>query len=184
MKVFSFASNLLYHCKTAEPIENKSDYTRVKRWVGKATSWYAIFTVLAVLITAVVLGTASKSSDAPPAGVLTVAVPLICLLCAWGGATMILNFKGLFKSTWSAGVDGYRAGEQIQTHHVNVTHEYGDRYRVTTTTENEGCITAMMSGAINLSVWAFLCVYVCPFLTFKKISNSKKNLRAFEATQR
>lgn len=176
MKTLNFISALLHISKTAEPIENKSDYTRVKRWVNKATSLYIIFTVIALVISIVFFN--SSSPEVP-----LIVIIFVAIFVGLGGATLLMNFKLMLKSTWSAGADGYKIGKTIQTNHINVTHEYGDRYKVSTYTENQGCAVAYINGLINLFVWCFLCVYICPFLSFKKISDSKKNLRIFEATQ-
>ena len=179
MKPLEYISLLLYNCKKAEPISNRSDYTRVKNWVNKATVLYVLFTVIAVIVS-VTLGDKAASSEEMP----LVVVILVAVLTGWGFATAVMNFKWMFKAMWSAGAQGYRIGEQIQTRHIDVTHEYGNTYKVTSHTENQGCAVAMIQSFINLCVWCFLCVYVCPFLSFKKISDSKKNLRKFEMAQR
>ncbi len=177
MKTIDFISTLLYDSKTAEPINNKADYTRVKKWVKKATKLYTSFSIIAVIIT-IMISIGSSSLEVPKIIIL-----FVSLLTGWGFATMFLNFKLMIKSLWSSGVSGYRTGEQIQTKHVTVTHEYSNRYKVTTNTENEGCIVSMIYVFINFFVWSFLCVYVCPFLTFRKIASSKQNLEKFKTAK-
>lgn len=189
MKTLDFIKTLLHISKTTEPINNKSDYTRVKKWVKRATKLYVAFTIIAIIITVLFSNASSmlldefSTMDELSEGIAILAkivMLFVSLLTAWGFATMILNFKLMIKSMWSSGLAGYRVGEQIQTNHVSVRHEYGSTYKVTTNTENEGCIVAMIYGFINLFVWAFLCVYVCPFLTFRKIGDSKRNLKNFK----
>ena len=188
MKTSDFISMLLHISKTAEPINNKSDYTRVKKWVKRAKRLYVTFSIFAIIITLLLLFVSSFIMGKLPeakqyfeimAIPVTILSLIVGLLTAWGFATMILNFKLMVKSMWSSGSAGYRAGEQIQTTHISVRHEYGNTYRVKSTTEDQGCILAMIYGFINLFVWAFLCVYVCSFLTFRKINVSKNNLENF-----
>lgn len=177
MKTSDFISVLIHNSKTAEPVENNSDYTRVKRWVNKATALYVVFTIFAIIITVVAIITGSFS------GYIPFLIPFVSILASWGFATIIMNFKLLVKSMVSAGINGFQDGEQIQTNHVSVSHDYGNRYKVSTYTEHQGCAGAMIYGFINFFVWAFLCVYVCPFLTLKKIGNSKKNLKKFKVAK-
>ena len=186
MSISNFISFLLASCKNAAPIRNNSDYYREKSWKNKASFLYLVFTVIAILITVVLLGNDSKylSDMDLPKPLTYMVIPLVALLAAWGFATMLLNFKLFIKSLWSSGVEGYKTGEQIQTQHTYITHDYGDRYRVTTETENQGCAVAFVNGFINLFIWSFLCVYICPFLTFGKISKTKKNLRNYKRQSR
>lgn len=183
MNTLNFAALLLHICKTAEPINNKSDFRRVKRWKNTASFLYLLFTAVALFLIVTILSDVPKFSIyiELPEHLIYIVIPFVSLLTAWGFATMLLNFKLLIKSTLGAGADGYRTGEQIQTQNIYVTREYDNRYKVTTETENQGCAVAMISGFINLFVWAFLCVYVCPFLTFKKIITSNKNIRKFKS---
>ena len=181
MNIFNFASLLINTCKKVEPINNKSDYYRIKRWKNKASFMYIIFTAIAVLLCFSILDNASTifANIDLPEPLAYVVIPIVIVLTAWGFATMLLNFKLLIKSMWNASADGYRTGEQIQTTNTYITHEYGNQYSVRTETENQGCVVAMINGFINLFVWAFLCVYVCPFLTFSKINKTKKLLRRY-----
>lgn len=175
MSVVKFISYLLFVNKTPETINNKSDYTRVKRWKNTASLLYFLFTAIAVIIALVILGNPSiffENIDLPEP-LIYVAIPFVAVFFAWGLATMLLNLKLLIKSMWGATTDGYHIGEQIQTTNVYVTHEYNNRYKVTTDTENQGCAVAMIYWFINLFVWSALCVYVCPFLAFGKIKKPK-----------
>lgn len=183
MSIFTFTAILINTCKNAEQINNKSDFCRVKRWKNTASFLYCFFTALAILAIVIVLKDIKKFSPyfEMPEHYIYFVVPFVAIFTAWGFATMLLNFKLLIKSMFGVGADGYRTGEQIQTQNIYITHEYGDRYKVTRETENQGCAVAMISGFINLFIWCFLCIYVCPFLTFKKIITSNKNLRRFKS---
>lgn len=179
MSVGKFVSYLLFVSKTPEVINNKSDYTRIKGWKNRASFLYTAFSIAAVVIA---IFNFSKLSGDLPLPLAYVVLPAVAVFFAWGLVTMLLNLKLLIKSLWGATVDGYRIGEQIQTTHVNVTHEYGNRYKVSTETENQGCAVAMICWFINLFIWSVLCVYVCPFLIFKKIKKTKANLLRYETT--
>lgn len=201
MKTRDFITNLLHISKTAEPIENKSDYTRVSKWVKRATKLYTVFSIVIIIIALLFLSISSAlfdeisnemfAEELPNMEIFSeiMAVPaqivilLVSVLTAWGFATMILNFRLMIKSLWSSSVKGYHAGEQIKINHVSVRHDYGNTYSVRNTTEDKGCLFACIYGFINLFVWAFLCVYVCPFLTFRKIKDSKKNLEIYKQSQ-
>ena len=190
MKTVDFISALINNCKTPEPINNKSDYTRVKKWVKRSKSLYTAFSVISVVLTfivfiaaVVILEKAAGISFNFITFLAGIVYLLVSVLTGWGFASMILNFKLMVGSVLGAAAAGNRAGEQIQTDHISVR-QYGNSYRVTKHTENEGCVMAMIYGFINLFVWAFLCVYVCPFLTFKKIERSRQNLHKFEVAMR
>lgn len=103
----------------------------------------------------------------------------VTLLTMWGFATMGLYFRMVFRSVYNAGKAGYKQGEQIQTTHVNVRHTYGDNYEVSSYTEDQGCLFAIFGGMFKFFIWAVFCVYIGPFLTFKKIRLSKANLNAY-----
>lgn len=181
MSIMKFATFYLHACKNAEPINNNSDYCRIKKWKNKASTMYIIFSIISAIIVIAIFSneTLFSSVQLPKALAYTV-MPCVAFITAWGFATIFLNFKLFIKSLFNAGKDGYAIGEQVQTTHVNVRHEYGNQYSVKTNTEHQGCVVAFISGFINLFVWAFLSVYICPFLMFKKITETNKNLQKFE----
>lgn len=183
MSIIKFASFYLHACKDAESINNNSDYCRIKKWKNKASTMYITFSIIAtVAVIAIFSSPTLFSFIQVPKALAYFAVPFTAYFTAWGYATIFLNFKLFIKSVFKAGKDGYAIGEQVQTTHVNVRHEYGNQYSVRTETEHQGCIVAMISGFINLFVWAFLSVYICPFLMFIKIKTTDKNLKAFKNT--
>lgn len=85
------------------------------------------------------------------------------------------------KGVISSGKSGYGVGEKIETTHIQVTHEFANNYRVTAYKENKGCLFAVIAGVAKLMVWLFFCVYVGPFITFKRIFKSVKNLKSYKA---
>lgn len=186
MNTIEFISYFLFVSKTPETIQNKSDYIRAKRWKNRASFLYLLATAAAVVFAFAVLGNPSllpEDIDLPQP-LIYVAIPFVAVFFAWGVATMLLNLKLMIKSLWGATVAGYHTGEQIQRTTYNVTREYNNSYKVTTETENEGCAVAMIYWFINLCVWCFLCIYVCPFLTFGKINKTKAVLRRYKQAMR
>ncbi len=161
----------------AEPIEDLSDYRRVKRWVKKICILYGTATVIAILAI-VMLPALSSFFEYPSVFVYIIAPPMILLTC-WGYATLIMYLPDVIKSVIKSGSTGYKIGENIETTHVEVTHEYGNTYKVSSYTENKGCLFAVIAGTARLMVWTFFCVYIGPFITFKKLRNSIKNLRHY-----
>ncbi len=170
--------NFFAMCSTPEPIKDKSDYRRVKAWLIKICVLYIIFTVIAIVIIA--MPSSSTSAELPSAAA-SVLVPIVTVLTCWGLATLIVYFRPIFKSVISTGKAGYGVGKQVQTNKVDVSHEYGNTYRVTGRTEDKGCLFAVIAGSLKFCVWAFFCIYIGPFLTFKKAFGSVKKLNAFSA---
>ena len=107
-------------------------------------------------------------------------IPPYVLLTSWGYATLITYFPDIIKSVFKAGKTGFEAGEKIETTHIRVTYEYGNNYKVSSTTENKGCLFGFLGVTIQFIIWAFFCVYIGPFLTFKKIIGSRKNLKQYK----
>lgn len=175
MNTKEFASQLLNASKNVEPINNNNDYCRVKRWRNKAVFLYSFFSLIALI------GTVLFSGEP---GMAIPVVAFVDILTAWGFATLFLNFKLFFKSSASAMRKGNKIGEQIQTQHVQVRHEFGDTYRVNTYTENKGCFVAMIFFWLNFIVFGTLGIYVCPFLTFAKIKRTTDNLNNYKNTNR
>lgn len=163
-------------CSTPEPIETVADYRRVKKWVKKAIKLYSVFTVIGFIVIFVAF-LIIISNDI---SIINAFLMCLFLLTCWGYATLILYFRPIIKSVAKWGVGGYRVGEKIETTHVNVTHEYGNTYRVSSYTENKGCLFAIFAAGARFFVWAFFCVYIGPFLTVKKIKRSIVNLKKYE----
>ncbi len=160
-----------------EPINDLGDYYKVKRWVKKVGILYAVFSLLALAVIFGVLFNAA-SLEVPLFFAYTI-IPPIILLTGWGYATLIIYFPKMIKSISKAAGAGYRVGENIEETHIQVTHEYGNTYKVSSHTENKGCLFAVISGTLKLMVWAFFCVYIGPFITFKKILRYRKALQGY-----
>lgn len=164
-----------------------ADYYRVKRWVKKVRVLYTVFSILAVLTLIVIVGIVKaiialmgEADASSPLLVLLYPLYLVMLLLAdWGMATLILQFKQVAKDVGKTASIGYQVGEQVQETHYEVTHEYGNHYRVRRHTEDKGCLFGMIAGVIRFLVWAFFCVYVGTFLTFRKYSAEKKALKQY-----
>lgn len=160
-----------------EEIHTARDCRRVKKWIKKVTLLYGFFTALAIVFIAVVWGIATTMG---PLAIFAVVASPIILLTGWGYASLILNFKQVAKAVIKSGMQGYEVGEKIETTNYEVTHEFGNTYRVSAHTENKGCLFAMIAGVARLMVWLFFCVYVAPFLTFRKLWRSVQNLKKYQ----
>ncbi len=170
----------------ADKIEDLSDYYKVTRWMKKVKKLYGAFTVIAIL--SIVIGLSggillfkSLFEVEIPLGILVpLSIPL-ALLTNWGYASLILHFKDVVRSVFKSATSAYQAGEKIETTHYQVSHEYGNTYRVSSYTENKGCLFAGLAIMARFWLWAFFCVYIAPFLTYKKFQKSKEEVKKFKA---
>ncbi len=169
---------------SADKINDLGDYYKVKRWMKKVKKLYGFFTVVAIL--SLVLGVAGFSVfkdllgiDLPVALLAPLAIPL-SLLTNWGYASLILHFKAVVKSVFKSASAAYQVGEKFETTHYQVRHEYGNTYSVSSTTDNKGCLFAGLAIMARFWLWAFFCVYIAPFLTYKKFQKSKEELKEFK----
>ena len=151
----------------------------VKKWVKKVSILYIVFTILALL--GIPLVCLSLPSFDIPQALFYIIIPPYLLLTSWGYATLITYLPEILNSTFKAGKTGFEVGEKFQTTHIRVTHEYANNYRVSSTTNNKGCLFGFLGGMIQFILWAFFCVYIGPFLTFKKIIKSKENLKKYKS---
>lgn len=168
-------------CSKPREINNEIDYRTSKRWVKKMRTLYIVFTVFAV-IESIIFILIPNESDLPDI-LSKIIFPPALLLTNWGFATMINYLPEIIKSVSEAGKAGYEVGETVETTHVEVTHEYGNNYRVSAHTENKGCLFAFIAGMIKFMIWSIFCVYVGPFLTFKKIAGTVNNMKNYSPEQ-
>ena len=103
------------------------------------------------------------------------------MFIALGHATMKLYSDDVKKSVLKSGVEGYGIGKNIETTHVEVSHEYGNTYSVSSYTENKGCLFALLAGGGRYLLWVIYCAYAGPFVTVKKIKASQENVKKYEA---
>ncbi len=177
MGIKTLIKNFFKVASEAEPINDLSDYRRVKNWIKKAIKLYIIFSSVAVLMSFIVLFI-SQYADMPVCFTYIVLPPVILWSC-WGYATMIMYLPQVIKTIRKTGSIGFNIGENIETTHVNVTHEYGNTYKVSSYTETKGCLFAIVGGVLGFFAWAIFCVYVGPFITFKKIRASSDNVKKY-----
>lgn len=191
MNLIKYEWNRLYRLySTIDQIIEPADYHRVKRWTKKVRRLYTVFALIAVVFT--FMNAASTTVLYALAGESTsfAFIPLcflyliMALLAIWGIATLILQFKQVVKDVGESASVGYQVGEQVQETHYEVTHEYGDQYRVTKHTENKGCLFGIIGGVLRFMVWAFFCIYVGTFLTFRKYRVQMSALQQYETAHR
>lgn len=182
--VKTFLKKFSERFSNVEEIENDEGYNRVKKWVKKTQKSYkksTFFMVLLSCIFAIVISNLLKKFNGW--GFLGYVLPLIFLpiyvLVGWGLTTVKMHFKEVAKSAWKAARYGYQIGETIKTTHVNVSHEFGNSYKVTSTTEDKGILFACIGMMCILGTWATYCTYKGSFLTFKKIKASKIKIEEY-----
>ena len=173
----NFFKNLFIRYSTPQEINTAQDYACVKKWVKKISTLYIIFTVLTLVELPIFLSL--PFADLPQAFNYIIMPPCL-LLTNWGYATLITYFPDITKGVFKAGKAGFEIGENFETTYVSVTHDYGNRYSVSSTTENKGCLFGFLAGMIQFMAWAVFCVYIGPFLTFKKLKRSKENLAQYK----
>lgn len=178
--IWDWIKSFTADCARAETVEGEEDYRRVKKWVRKAIALYVLCSFLAIPQIILVTGLLRVENGSSIAGIYSA---LCFLLAYWGLATMALHCRRIFRGIASTGRLGYEIGKTVQSTHVQVTHEYGDTYKVHTRTENKGCLFAIIGGMIRFLGWAMFCVYIGSFATFKKIHGCKRNLKAFEESK-
>lgn len=181
----TFLKNFIEDASKPEPINDISDYRKVKKWIKKVKKLYTVFSIVAVIVALIVTIVMKFVYDISviPLFFVYVFFQALILLSCWGYATLIMYFPKVIKSVFKSGSAGYKVGSQIETTHVNVTHEYGNTYRVSSYTENKGCLFAVIVGTARFFVWMVFCVYVGPFVTFKKVRASKKNLVEYQVNE-
>ncbi len=177
MGIKAFIKDFIRVASTADTIHDRHDYRNVKKWVKKVITLYSIFSVLAVLISILVISL-SYAFGMLDFFVCAI-IPALILLTCWGYATLIMYAPRILKTVVKTGSIGFKIGENVETTHVNVTHEYGNTYRVSSYTENKGCLFAFIGGIVGFVGWAFVCVYIGPFITFKKLRDSLKNIENY-----
>jgi len=169
---------LVAGCARAETINTEEDYRRVKAWVKKVLILYGSFTALFIPIM-VIFARFPEILDGEP--VLIAIIPIFLLIALWGYATIILYLPRMFRGMIDFGRFGFEVGKNVKSTHVEVKHEFGDTYKVSTYTDNKGCLFAIIGAGIRFFAGIFFCVYIGSFATFKKIYDSIRNLRAFRA---
>ncbi len=114
-----------------------------------------------------------------PSVIAHIAIPIVSMLTCWGFATLLLYLPRVLKSVGKSAVKGYEIGDSIKTTHISATHTYGNNYKVSSYTESNGCLFAIFGGVAGFFLWAVFCVYIGPFLNFRKIVLSMKNIAKY-----
>ncbi len=180
--MFRYIKVFINDCAKAEIIRSINDCRRVKRWLVKTILLYLIFSAVAILAAIII-------SNAPTYpeffGISTelanIVVPILSVLVCWGFATLFMYLPQVLGTVGKTAAKGFEIGDSVKTTHVNVTHEYGDYYKVSSHTESSGCLFALFGGLAGFFLWAVFCVYIGPFINFKKIAISIKNIAKFSS---
>ncbi len=160
---------------TANSIESEKDIQKEKAWVKKVIKLYAIFSLIGLIIYSSLIKIINIVFP------ISVVLLILILLTAMGYSSMLLYFKKVIKTVLNAGKIGYKVGEQIKSEYVTVKHEYANTYKVSSHTDDKGILFAVIAAIVSFICWAFFCVYIAPFLTYKKVRNTFKNIREYES---
>ncbi len=185
-----FLKNFSQKFSVAEDIDSDEQFKNTKKWVKKASKSFKRHSIAAIIFTifsTILCGTLiTQEMNVNGVGgffvtVLLGAIYLFTFEFAFlGMATMKMHFKEVAKNAWSAAKFGYEVGEKIQTTHVDVTHEYGNTYKISSRTESKGLLFAIICASVIMLSWGAYCVYKGSFLTIKKIKTSKQKLAEYK----
>ena len=166
-------------------IESQEDYAKARMWLRKAIIVCGICSGLGIVY-GLIIGIIGLHNDEIPFGVLS--IPIGFILGQWsflGVATFILNIREIFniKKMVELSKIGYTVGKEIKETHINVTHEFGNQYKVTAHTENKGCLFAFIAIFIRFLGWMYFSVIVGAFLTVKKLIQTIRNIKDYQKNQ-
>ncbi len=173
--------NFFEQKSAAIDVGDLASYRKAKSWLKKAITLYSFFSVMGIVVTGLVIKLVTAVQGFHP---IVIILPILLLLTFWGYATLIMYLPEIIKNTLKAGKAGFEVGQNVETTHVDVEHVYGNTYKVSSHTENKGCLFAFIAGGAKLFVWLFFCVYIGPFLTLKKAKGTSKNIKEYEAIER
>lgn len=166
-------------------IQSQEDYAKACAWLRKAAVVCGICTVLGILY-GLVIGISGFFTGEIVFGILSIPIGFILGQWSfWGVATFILNIREIFniKKMVELGKIGYTVGKEIKETHINVTHEFGNQYKVTAHTENKGCLFAFIAIFIRFFGWMYFSVIVGAFLTVKKLIKTICNIKEYKKNQ-
>lgn len=173
-----------------DTITTIEDYYRVKRWKKRVHRLFLSRAVIGLLfgIFAIrLMGMLAKMPGGDIPGIaqlaFSVIMPPLWIYVGITFACMKLHKKEVKHTILRGVIDDYKLGEQFQTTHVNITHEYGNTYRVSRRVENDGCLFVFIGMGIRYLIWAAFCSYRAPVLIFKKYKSNMAELRNFKEAQ-
>ncbi len=174
-----FLKNFSNKFSVVNDVTNEEEFLKTKKWVKKARKLFRRYTIISIII-AMVLAYLTSIVIHPALAIFLDLIYLITFeLSGLGCATIKLYFKEVKKSAWQAAKFGYQVGEHIQSTEVNVTHEFGNTYKISSRTTNRGLLFAIICASAILISWAFFCCYKGSFLTIKKIKLTKQKLEEY-----
>ena len=159
-------------------IQCDEDYTYALAWLKKAKVLCSVCSVLGIMY-----GFAIGISGVLPVDVLSMPIGLFLGQWSfWGVATFILNIREILniRKMIEMGKLGYNIGKEFKETYVNVTHEFGNKYKVTSHTENKGCLFAIIAIFMRFIFWMSFSVFVGAFLTVKKLIHTSHNIKDYQ----
>ncbi len=184
-EIKSFFANFPKYASQPFEVKDEDQYMEANKWikhVNKLLRKQLIIQLLIALIISII-----SFGFLPIHPILKLMICLFYILVfAWsavGTATLKLYKKELFniKSMIAWGKAGYDMGEQIKTTHVTVNHEYGNTYRVSSYTEDKGCLFAVIALFIRYMIFAPYCLFKGLPLTLNKYRKTMENMQAYRS---
>ncbi len=169
-------------CSEPKCVHDQTEYVTAKKWAKAVRLLYAGFlalTIAEIILLPFALPIIDDLVPFPPF-LICVLFPFYFLLVNWGYATLIVYIKTIVKSVWKTAKVGYEVGKNVQETHVEVTHEFGNTYSVSSHTHDKRFIGAYIAACAQFFLWVVFCIYIGPFLTFKKLNRTMQNIKAYE----
>lgn len=165
----------------AMTIQNQEDYEKARAWLKKASTVCGICAVIGLAYG--LFAGIFVMNNVMDVGILSIPIGLLLgEWSLWGVAAFLLNIREIFniKKMVKLGKMGYEVGKEIKETHVDVTHEFGNRYTVKATTEDKGCLFAFIAIFIRFILWMYFSVLVGAFLIVKKLVSTAQNIKAYQ----
>ena len=168
-----------------DTITTIEDYYRVKRWKKHVHRLFLSRAIMGLLIAIVMIRVMAMVEEVSGIArfAYSVILPPLWIYVGFAFACMKLHKSEVRHTILRGAIDDYKLGEQFQTTHVNISHEYGNTYRVSRHVENDGCLFVFIGMGIRYLIWATFCSYLAPILIFKKYKANMAEIENFEKAQ-
>ena len=157
-------------------VNNNDEALKTEKWLKKTITLHIVLTIITmiyVVFTFVVSGEEVGWYEC---------LLMTPILGAFGGcafSSMALYFKQMVKFIFTGAKVGYTAGKEIKTTHVNISHEYGNNYSVSSYTDHKGLLMSVIMIFVAYMTYAMFCGFVAPFCTYNKARKTVKTLQEY-----
>lgn len=174
--IVSKIKELLVNISKPIAITDQESYNKAKMWLKKALISCGVCLILGIFYAGII----KKMIEIPG---------FICfVLGEWsllGLATFILNLGEIFNIDKMSflGKLGYNIGKDFKETNVNVEHQFGNTYKVTTNTTHKGFLFSVIAIGIRFLFWMYFSVFVGPVITVKKVILTVKEIKEYPQNQ-